>query len=112
MAEDLGGIVGRILTAFVLAAGLTWMFVYFRTRDADRAKRAVLSWRTGLLAILLIFLSAVARMGDANGMGAGQMVGIAPAEHAITAVAWSPWTRTRERFRHQGRCPCGGRRSA
>ena len=107
MAEDLGGIVGRILTAFVLAAGLTWVFVYFRTRDSERAKRAVLSWRTIVLAILLMFLSAVARVGDStaseNSKGAAG---------ASSAVAWSGWTRGRARFRHLGRCPNDAKRSA
>jgi hypothetical protein len=64
-------VAGRIVGSLVVAAILVWLFVYARSRDAQAANRAVLSWRTIVLTVILVVLAAATRLGEAEAAAAG-----------------------------------------
>jgi hypothetical protein len=60
---------GRIVGSLVVAAVVVWLFVFARSRDTQAANRAALSWRTIVVGIILIILTAAARIGEAQAFG-------------------------------------------
>jgi ABC-type branched-subunit amino acid transport system permease subunit len=68
--EGMGRIVGSVAGAVIVAAAIVWVVSYLRVRETSTAKRAALSWKTVLVAVILIVLLAAARIGDAEALAA------------------------------------------
>jgi hypothetical protein len=66
--EGIGRIFGSVAGAVIVAAAIVWVVSYLRVRETSTAKRAALSWKTVLVAVILIVLLAAARIGDAEAL--------------------------------------------
>lgn len=66
--EGIRRIVGGVAGAVIVAAVIVWVVSYLRVRETSTANRAAVSWKTVLVAVIMIVLLAAARIGDAEAL--------------------------------------------